>query len=789
MSFRILLIWSVLTTGTFAAVPAGCAGSTSLGTFELQVRPFARGQALPLKSLAAVPGGAHLVWQPVHLPVKYSGTAEVTAVLVPRADGHLLVLEPRPAKTAAEWQLPERPQVIAVIFGPQGLSEGKIKTLVSQNQDLLKELADYAGQSSQVESLVQELADAEQSGGADAVIKGLSSKYGVDPSKLNAKTPSDQQAALLLKTLVPAVNSYDPLAANSAQVQQSGGLAASVAGLFFGNPVALAAGGATLLANLKTDLFPSTEFRTAFAQTSEKDTLALCTKNQAAKSKTRLAYLWAYRVPDLHKPVLSLAATTHLPLGVKSALPLKLGEGATADELARARDWRLTPVSGGASVAIPVHAAAGATLEIDLSHPHLPAGDYKLSATWDWDALPVAGTLHLHPLSDFTHLTFAPGEHDKLVAGHGTVAVKARGADFEFLDKVAIESAGSDAKTQIRFDLPLGKSAGPQDSVALHIDTAKPGACALLLTQTDGADHRVPIEILPPEPKLTNLPIRLHLGEAREPFRLEGTGIDRIQSVTSAAGEIAGGAISLHPKVTRGQRFSLLLKVKGLEKPVEMPDAIEIVGPRPKILSARKSLSGAFDIEIGADELPAGAPAGLVITVDRLDPGARPRLALGCENGGSRQELTLAPNEASGGATLALAGPGVLYASVDPGVVGYAGCRLSATVIAADGRSDPFFLGAVVRLPRLSKFTLTAEKVGDAGYAGILEGSDLDVIQEVGWDGQHAVPVDSIPTPLPGTPDRQTLRVVLPWPAPAPHAPLYVWLRGASEGRKTAVAY
>ena len=38
---------------------------------------------------------------------------------------------------------------------------------------------------------------------------------------------------------------------------------------------------------------------------------------------------------------------------------------------------------------------------------------------------------------------------------------------------------------------------------------------------------------------------------------------------------------------------------------------------------------------------------------------------------------------------------------------------------------------------------------------------------------------------LPG----QTLRLVLPWPAPGPHAPLYVWLRGEQTGRKTAVTF
>jgi hypothetical protein len=127
---------------------------------------------------------------------------------------------------------------------------------------------------------------------------------------------------------------------------------------------------------------------------------------------------------------------------------------------------------------------------------------------------------------------------------------------------------------------------------------------------------------------------------------------------------------------------------------------------------------------------------------------------------------------------------------MDPGVVGYPGCRLTATVlIEPEGRSDAFALGRVIRVPRLDKFALTSEKVGDASYAGTVEGNDLDVIEKAGWDTEHGLPVDAIPTPVPGEHPHQTLRLVLPWPAPAPHAPLYIWLRGETKGRRTAVTY
>ena len=56
----------------------------------------------------------------------------------------------------------------------------------------------------------------------------------------------------------------------------------------------VAAGGAALFEDLKTALFPNTEFRSLFAQPADNDGISLCTKNAAPKAKTRIAYLWAY---------------------------------------------------------------------------------------------------------------------------------------------------------------------------------------------------------------------------------------------------------------------------------------------------------------------------------------------------------------------------------------------------------------------------------------------------------------------------------------------------------------
>jgi hypothetical protein len=136
------------------------------------------------------------------------------------------------------------------------------------------------------------------------------------------------------------------------------------------------------------------------------------------------------------------------------------------------------------------------------------------------------------------------------------------------------------------------------------------------------------------------------------------------------------------------------------------------------------------------------------------------------------------------------AGAGVLFFAVDPGSIGHSGCQLEATVtLAATGTSKPARLGRVVQLPRIAQFHLTDEKLGDSIYAGSIEGMDLETIAKTGWDDQNGLPVEGLPTSAGAGEQRQTLKIALPWPAPAPHAPLFIWLRGESQGRPTGVKY
>ena len=93
----------------FAQSPPGVCGKFFPGHIPNRSSALLGGDSLPLKSLSALPEGAHLVWEPVHLPRGEADRSEVTAILVPPSGEDLVVLEPHKANTRAEWQLAVSP--------------------------------------------------------------------------------------------------------------------------------------------------------------------------------------------------------------------------------------------------------------------------------------------------------------------------------------------------------------------------------------------------------------------------------------------------------------------------------------------------------------------------------------------------------------------------------------------------------------------------------------------------------------------------------------------------------
>jgi len=747
-----------------------------VGSFRLTVQPEKGGAARSLMLLNNLKAGEKLRYEPAKIPDAVKKKAQVALVLAPPSQG-LIVLDPHAAAKPAEWKVPQDTALVALVFGPHGLNVKKVKSLVGRNEEMLAQLADYAEQTEKIESLVEAVAKSEASGAnLDAALAGFSAQYSVALPKIDTHAPSDQQAGLLLKALMPSVAAYDPLSPRSA-VQQSTGLAASLAAMFFGTPVGLVAGGASLFQNLRVAMFPDTDFRSAIAHADDADSMALCAKPQAPKPHTRIAYLWAHRAPGYKLPTPGISDAPHLPLTLKSAV-----KGTGFQHLERAHDWRLVSTSSTASFPATVTCTPDA-LMLDLEKSKAPAGEYRLAAQWDWEPLTVGGMVHLDALDTLASARVAQASQDRLVESGGRVTVELTGADFQFIEKVAIEKEGRrKAESQaLEFTLPKGKRLGEQRSLETEIDTntLRQGSYKLLLTQADQKTRTLPVTIHPPAPKFDNLPVRVNLGEVEQPLPLRGSGLDTIERITTPAGEVmltSGSAtIKVRDSLKAGEEFAIELKLRGIEQPLTVAKAIVVAGWRPRITGMRKSSPGEAAVALRAGEVPAGTPVSFELSVEHLEAGAV-------------VDLTCADKTVR--APARIAGTGVLFFSVDPGTVGQAGCKLAATVtVPATGVSKPKALGRVVRLPRIAQFRMTEEKLGDAAYAGMIEGLDLETIARTGWDDQNGLPVEGLPTASTSEPQRQTLRIALPWPSPSPHAPLYVWLRGENQGRPTGVKY
>jgi hypothetical protein len=307
----------------------------------------------------------------------------------------------------------------------------------------------------------------------------------------------------------------------------------------------------------------------------------------------------------------------------------------------------------------------------------------------------------------------------------------------------------------------------------------------------------------PPNPKLMGLPLRANLGEKQQTLTLHGTSLGRITRITSDGAEwiltpAPKGStevkernvnLQLAPKAHKGELLSANLYVEEISKPLVVPDIVHVVGPRPKITDVRASFPKETNIALGKKEIPAGSTVSFAIQAEHM--GTAPVVTLACSNDSeTRKSLTLRPGNKNGSAQLDFAGSGILFLSVEPGMVGMSGCLLDAALTdPTTGTSNPYSLGRVTRLPHITKFTLSDQKLGDALYGGTITGQDLQMIEKTGWGPDAGYPVQGIPTPVLGSPQEQTLKIEMPWPPPSPRAPIYVWLRGENTGRVTAIRY
>jgi hypothetical protein len=755
-----------------AADTRPCAGNYSVATFQLNAQPPAGGPERSVRRLNAIPTGHKLIYRPGALPAGMRKEARLALVLAPPATAAdptppLSVIGLKPVDAPAQWTAPFPVGMIVLVLGPQGLDEKRIMNLITKDEEIFAALADYAAQTEDIENTIEDFNEF------------LAQEQDLPP----ARTPSEQALLALLRAVSPGVAAYSPLGAGRRAAPI--GTLGKISDGFFQNAGGIVPGGG-ILPEMKSWLFPDTEFRAVFVEQQRDAPMALCAQRASGRTRNRIAYIWARRVPDLAAPRAALAGEAHLPIGVRSTVALPAGDHALLD---RVDGWTLRPVDGAAARPVPVRLAADARgLEIDLRRFDGPPGNYRLQGRWDWADLNVEGALALHRPGDLSEVDITRESAARLAENSGVATLILTGADFQFIEKVTLKRAADriPGPVEIPFFLPQGRRRGPQTRLEIDIDTTllRAGQYALTLYQAGGVSREMPVQVqpAPPEPpRIDHLPLRLNTGE--QTVAVTGVGLDRIESIESSGATVRLGAVrpggreremtvSIPAGATRGQRIGITARIAGDSRTLDLAEAIEVLGPRPRLTRLETSLADDLGVALLAGELPAGSVASFLVRLEGAE--GVPRATAGCAG------------ETGIAAVIAKTGADTWLLSVDPGSAGRPGCELHAIVEThASGSSDPAALGRVVRLPRIDEFTLTDERLPDGSYAGQLRGEGLETIERAGWDAASGLAVIGLPRPVAAQGPKQVLRIAMPWPAPSPRARLFIWMRGETAGRAT----
>jgi hypothetical protein len=785
-----------------ALPPVTCPAGAPIGNVDLRIISPGNPEALPLRTINRLNEGDIIRYAPI-LRSGEKRSGEVSLVLapaVPESKGeNVIVLDPKPAAKPAEWKVSRKISVAIFVYGPDGLNRGKVKTFLSKDDDLVSQLADYAEKTTQTEALIQALSSTDGSpASANAALQGFASQYGLG-GRIDKTLPADQQAMALFRTVNPAMEGADPLASVSSQrVGETASIATSIAGLFFGSPVGLAAGGTAMLIDLKMLAFPKTDFRSSIEEKLPSDGMGLCGKRGAPAPHTKIAYLWASRIPNAGAPTFTIGNANSIPAHQISPLPVEVSDN-DWKYFDRVRNWSIVNDSGKRLPVVVSRAATGKNLEVDLSRTNVAPGEYRLSANWDWDRFAINGSLHVQRLSDFGAAHVDLMSQDHLIAGKGKTRVTLIGSDFEFVTAVQLERANDEfAKpAPVPFVLPEGLRRGPQQHLDLLVDTKdlEPGKYQFFLAQVDDRTHSIPFQLLPDPPSITNLPVIISRGEHTRVVTLKGENLDLLAKLETPEGPVQLGpalpkqtertaTIQVKNDLKPGSAFDIDAFISGHTEPIKFTNAIHVVGPHPAITEAKVSPPTDMAIALQPGELPAGVFVSSLLQVENLETSSGIRLS--CE-GQERNVVALHMGEHTSTANLQQLGPDQVFLSFDTN--GWpAGCTIQAQVDnGPDGISDPCRLGRLIRMPHIDTFQITNNDTDTGTYVGELDGTDLQNIEKVGWYANAGSDVPDLPSPIPGRGMEQSLRIKIPGPSPVPHAPLYIWLRGDNAGRLTNV--
>jgi hypothetical protein len=787
--------------------PAVCSAGGPVGAIHLTVAPPAGdNKPLPIDKIANLSEGNTILYSPL-IRGREVRHGEVALVLVPaKHDGGdaLLVTDPKPADKLQQWKVDQTISIAAYVYGPSGLSKKKVKGFLSQDDLLIAQLADYAAKTAQTGALVQALSDASASSDSvNAALNGFAAQYGVTVP-IDRTQPVAAQAQTLFATMNPQLATYDPLVPSSgARVAQTASLATAAASLFFGNPIGLAAGGTAMVLDLRSIAFPGTQFRSSFAQPEPPNPqhpnidpgLNLCGQRTPVPPHTRVAYLWATRIPNARVPSLKIGTAHFVLEEQKTPVPVDLAEKEWR-YLDRARDWTLVDGTGKATAIKVLKLQNQKSIELDLTKAKLNPGDYHLAGYWDWQRFDANGTISVRPVSDLKDAKLEASSQDRLLAHSGKIAVTLEDADFEFTNKVEIKKVNDEfAKAaSVPFLLPKGLRQGAQQHMDVQIDSADldAGNYQLLVSDGSGKAQPVDIKVLPSPPQITNLPILANEGATSQHFVLKGQHLGLIARL-----EVPGATLKLDPasandserdvtvqlksEAKPGSAFSVSAYLKDHTEPMVLPDALKITGPLPMIVSSRLSLPASFPINLNANEFPAGST--LTAMLDVKNAAQSSRLRVSC-SGNTGSETVLQIGEQTDKWSLQQLSTDQLFLSYDTSNLP-AGCLVQAILDnRSGGQSDPYTLARIIRLPKIDLMSPTADETMDGRRIYQLTGSNLEMVERVGWDQLTAYDVTGLPAPIAGAGQRQMLRISLPDP-PTPTSNLYVWLRGDRLGRGT----
>src|SRR3954447_15440858 len=319
---------------------ATCPAGGPLGAMELQV-VSGTNQPLPFLNIVHLTEGDLVKYTPLDRG-REKRSGDVSLVLVPaRITGkeELIITDAREAAKPQEWKIPQTIALAVFVYGPQGLSKKKVKNFLSQDESLVAQLAEYADKTAQTQALISALSNASSwSASVNAALSGFASQYGVSV-QLDKNSPPATQAQALFSAMNPQLANYNPVAGSTAAFAgQTASLATAAASLFFGSPVGLLAGGTSMLLGLRSIAFPDTQFRSSFRQPMEETALSLCGSRGTTPAHTRLAFIWASRIPNAAKPKIEVKGSNFIPQGQKSPVNVAMAD-ADWRFLQRARDW------------------------------------------------------------------------------------------------------------------------------------------------------------------------------------------------------------------------------------------------------------------------------------------------------------------------------------------------------------------------------------------------------------------------------------------------------------------